>query len=404
MECYRTVTRLLRTVALLLAIALLLAGCGGAAPGSAPGAAAGAGEDLPPAARPVDDSLYELDPGEEELPLDGGSMPIALVTDASGVDVAGRNAVVWRSLQSFAIAFNYTVQLYTAADASQEALNAALTEAAQGGAIVVVCVGEALAVAVHELQGEYPTVGFLLLDAEPHSADYGDYTSESNVYSILFHEEQAAYLAGYAAVMEGYTDLGFLGGRAVPEAVRSCTGFLQGAEAAAYRQGLQVNVRTWYSGQENASEALTDMLSGWYSDGIEVVFAAGGTLAESCIAAAKAAGSGLVIAADWDQNALDPTVLTTAQKCYNTVLQNTLYDYFQAGGYWAETDGGRTARMGAADGGVALPAELWRFASFSLDEYARLYDDLRTGAAAVEIYADADELPPLNNVTVEGLR
>lgn len=49
--------------------------------------------------------------------------------------------------------------------------------------------------------------------------------------SILYAEEQAGYLAGYAAVNEGYTQLGFMGGIAVPAVIRYGYGFIQGADA-----------------------------------------------------------------------------------------------------------------------------------------------------------------------------
>lgn len=380
-----------------LLAALLLAGCGGADPQPADSDPAQQLEPDP------DDSVYVLQQAEGDLPLDGGGMPLALVTDVTGVDVAGRNAAVWRSLQSFAINFHYGVQLYTPEESGQEALVATLTEAAQGGAALVVCMGEEVAVALHTVQQEYPNVSFLLLDAEPHSADYSDYTAQSNVHSVLFHEEQAAYLAGYATVMEGYTELGVLGSFDLPEIVRSCAGFIQGAEAAAVRQGLQVKVRTWYCGQARASETIASYMTGWYNDGVQVIYAVGGALAESCIQATKAAGAGQVIAAEWDQTALDPAVLSTAAKCYNTVLQNQLYAYFMGGGYWDADSAGKTTRLGAAAHGVALPTELWRFFAFTREQYAQLYEELRSGKLSVEAYADPAVLPPTTNVTVTPL-
>jgi basic membrane protein A and related proteins len=56
---------------------------------------------------------------------------------------------------------------------------------------------------------------------------------EDNVHSIFYAEEQVGFLAGYAAVKEGFTKLGFMGGMAVPAVVRFGYGFVQGAEYAA---------------------------------------------------------------------------------------------------------------------------------------------------------------------------
>ena len=88
--------------------------------------------------------------------------------------------------------------------------------AAQSGAALVVCRGEAMAKALFNIQGEYPNVHYLLFDDEPHSEDYTAYTTEASVHCVLFREEQAGYLAGYAAVAEGYTTLGFVGSDELP--------------------------------------------------------------------------------------------------------------------------------------------------------------------------------------------
>ena len=105
--------------------------------------------------------------------------------------------------------------------------------AVENGAKVIVCPGYLFEEAIYNVQDEYPEVNFLLLDGEPHNADYSDYKTGSNVHNILYQEEQAGYLAGYAAVKDGYTKLGFLGGMAVPAVIRYGYGFVQGADAAA---------------------------------------------------------------------------------------------------------------------------------------------------------------------------
>ena len=103
---------------------------------------------------------------------------------------------------------------------------------------MVVCGGRNMEVPLFTLQSNYPTVHYLMLDGEPHSDDYATYTTASNVHCILFSEEQAGYLAGYAAVEDGYTQLGFLGADMLPGIVRYGTGFLQGAQAAAEQNGV----------------------------------------------------------------------------------------------------------------------------------------------------------------------
>ena len=49
----------------------------------------------------------------------------------------------------------------------------------------------------------------------------------------IFKEEISGYFAGYTAVMLGYTNLGFLGGMAVPGVMRFGYGYVQGINEAA---------------------------------------------------------------------------------------------------------------------------------------------------------------------------
>ena len=100
----------------------------------------------------------------------------------------------------------------------------------RSGAALVVCRGETMAQALFNIQNNYPGVHYLLFDGEPHNSSYTNYTTESNVHCVLFQEEQAGFLAGYAAVTDGYTQLGFIGAEEIPGVVRYVTGFLQGAE------------------------------------------------------------------------------------------------------------------------------------------------------------------------------
>jgi len=143
------------------------------------------------------------------------------------------------------------------------------------------------------------------------------------VHNILYREEQAGYLAGYAAVMDGYTKLGFLGGMAVPAVVRYGYGYVQGADAAAQKLGLapgSVEIKYWYSGVFAPNDDIKTKMSGWYTEGTEVVFACGGGIYLSATAAADAAG-GKVIGVDVDQSAESPTIITSAMKDLTEVSQ-----------------------------------------------------------------------------------
>ena len=175
-----------------------------------------------------DDGSYLLLPAADAEPLPDAGATIALAVNSTGAET-GVNALLWQGVQDFCENFGFTAQLFTAEGEGTEANQEALRQAAESAELVV-CAGADMENPLYELQNNYPTVSYLMLDGEPHSADYASYSTAANVHCVLFSEEQAGYLAGYAAVSDNYTSLGFLGADQLPGIVRYSTGFLQGAQ------------------------------------------------------------------------------------------------------------------------------------------------------------------------------
>lgn len=345
----------------------------------------------------VDDSLYVFNVDGASETLNGQGAAVAFVADSSGTET-GPDAALWHGVQAFADTFGYTSQLYQAEEATEESRESALRQAAESGAVMVVCCGNEMATALYNIQNNYPSVAYLCVDAEPHSADFTSYQTAVNTHCVLFNEEQAGYLAGYAAVMDERTKLGFVGAEAMPDVVRYCTGFLQGVDAAAQSQGVQASVEVWYVGSEDASEIVTQRVAEWYQNGVQAVMAAGEGTLQGCIDAAQGTG-GVVIGTDWDSTNTDGTVLTCAMKNYSLAVQQQLYRYFSTGG-WGER-GGNSERLGAAENAVGLPQVNWRLNGFSQREYERLYKNLHDSVVKVERLSDASTLPETPNVAVD---
>lgn len=379
-----------RVLALLLGLAFLLSLCG-----CAQDDAALSGQTD---ATLTDDSAFELHPEDVDTPLDGGGAIVALAVGPSGTE-SGAGAMVWKGIETFCGNFNYTSQQFVAQGDDVNAAADALRSASESGARLVVCYGGEMAAALYTVQDSYPDVSYLCLDDEPHSEDYTNYRSGSNVHCVLFEEEQAGFLAGYAAVREGNTSMAFLGGEPLPGVVRYATGFVQGAEAAAEDLGIQGYIRIWYSSLNESNDDVTNHVKGWYDEGFQLVMTAGGDLLESCIEAARQSQR-QVIGSDWDQTGLDECVVTSAVKCFNGVVQEQLYDFFTTGG-WNQTRAGATERIGATEGAVELPLQNWRFENFSISEYQDIYQKLATGAVKVERFSDVDMLPQTHNITVD---
>lgn len=353
------------------------------------------------AAAPTNDTEYTFAAAEDAEPLPGGAA-ITLITGPEGVE-AGADAALWQGISAFAYNFGYVPKNAAAASESAEDLQAALAQAADSGSKVVVCRGDAMAQIVYALQDQYPDTYFMVVDAEAHSADYSDYTVKDTVRCVLFSETQAGYLAGYAAVSEGYQALGFVGAEEMPDTVRYCTGFMQGAEKAAEQQGNQITLRVWYTGTKEYNDAVADRMAYWYNDGVQVIFAADEASLQAVLAgAAQTENDAKAIAARWDHSAQDEAILFSTLHCYNTMIQQELYAFFAAGGQWQQAaDTGHTETVGLTENMVALSADTWRLSKFTPKNYNTLYEELRSGALKTEDYAGMDNLPELENVTVQ---
>ena len=222
-----------------------------------------------------------------------GKYEIAFVTDVGSLKDKSFNEGTWNGVKLYAYQNELSYKYYQPANGSEATDNDrydAMKAAVENGAKVVVCAGFMQTEALKQAASQYPDVDFIFIDGTPVSTDDG--TVLTNVAAIAFQEEQAGYLAGYAAVMDGYTKLGFCGGGGGenPACCRYGYGFVQGADAAAAAKDVQVEINySWqYGASFGASPELQTMASGWYTNGTEVIFACGGTMFESIAAAASA--------------------------------------------------------------------------------------------------------------------
>ncbi|MEI8199163.1 MAG: BMP family ABC transporter substrate-binding protein [Eubacteriales bacterium] len=334
-----------------------------------------------------------------------GTYELALITDVGNIDDKSFNEGAWNGVKNYAEKNNIPYAYYRPSEDSTAAREETIGTAIDKGAKIVVCPGYLFEEAIYNVQDKYPDVQFLLLDGQPHTADYATYKTSNNVHCILYQEEQAGYLAGYAAVMDGYTKLGFLGGMAVPAVVRYGYGYVQGAEAAAKELGLKagaVTMKYWYCGGFGPTDDIKTKMSGWYTDGTEVVFSCGGGIYLSATAAAEAAG-GKVIGVDVDQSAQSATIITSAMKELTTSVDLALTSIYANGGKWNADFAGKTATLGAAEGCVGLPTATasWKFKKFTVDQYKAVFAKLVDKTIVVDNTFDPAVKPAVKLVTVD---
>jgi basic membrane protein A len=223
----------------------------------------------------------------------------------------------------------------------------------------------------------------------------------SNTALITYEEEQSGFLAGYAAVMDGYTKLAFLGGIDVPAVIRYGFGFVQGADVAAAELGntADVSIKYWYSGSFVQNDEIKTKTAGWYTQGTEVIFACGGGILYSAIASADEA-DGKLIGVDVDQSNVSERIITSAKKELETSVKVALDDLMANGGVWSAAYGGTENKLGAAQDCVGLPLDTdsWRFSTFTVDEYNMLFEKVKSGE--YEISAAIDVAPTVG-ITVD---
>ncbi|MBQ9016386.1 MAG: BMP family ABC transporter substrate-binding protein [Firmicutes bacterium] len=312
---------------------------------------------------------------EEETAEEPTSFELALITNEIGVDDGSFNQTTWAAMQAFGEENGLTCQYYPSDD---ESYMKTIREAKSQGAQLVVLAGSQLETIAYEAQDKYEDLKFVLIDGVPRDKDY-NYNTGSNATGVLFAEQEAGYLAGYAAVTEGYTKLGYMGGDALPPVKRYGYGFVQGAAAAAEELGRSgVHVQYTYLGTFEASDEIESEAYDWFTeDGVQVIFACGGSIGESVMAAAETAG-GKVIGVDADQSALSETVITSAKKETGKAITDILKNYKRN-----NFEGGAILNYSAENGGIGLEITNARMEVFTQEVYDQVFADIKSGARKI---------------------
>ena len=328
----------------------------------------------------------------DTMTSEDGKYQVAFVTDVGQLKDKSFNQGTFDGVKLYAAANGLSYKYYQPANSSEatddDRYNA-MKAAVEGGAEVVVCAGYLQEAALRQAAMDYPDVPFIFIDGYPLDDD-PDPAVEGNILAnvagIAFQEEQAGYLAGYAAVKDGFTKLGFSGGGGGtnPACCRFGYGYVQGANDAAKELGTNVEMNySWqYGATFSGSTELQTMISGWYANGTEIVFACGGSMFQS-ISAAASANDGYVIGVDVDQSAESDTVVTSAMKGLSDAVQWAVGHVYDG---TFEEIGGTGTSLGVKDNAVELPtaAESWRFETFTVEEYEALYQQMLDGTLVVD--------------------
>ena len=386
-----------KLLALLLCLAMVfgLAACGNSnKPADSQTPAPGTNTETP------GETEAEPDAIEDSMTSADSKYQVAFVTDVGQLKDKSFNQGTFDGVKLYAAANGLSYKYYQPANGSEATDDDrydAMKAAVEGGADVVVCAGYLQEAALRKAAIEYPDTPFVFIDGYPIQEQATEYDAAgnalpndspvlTNVAGVAFQEQQAGYLAGYAAVKDGFTKLGFSGGGGGtnPACCRFGYGYVQGANAAALEKGITVDMNySWqYGSNFSASTDLQTMINGWYVNGTEIVFACGGSMFQSIVAAASA-NDGYVIGVDVDQSGESEYVVTSAMKGLADAVQWAVAKVYDG---TFDTIGGQQTSLGVADNAVQLPtgADSWRFETFTVEEYESLYQQMVDGTLVVD--------------------
>jgi basic membrane protein A len=216
---------------------------------------------------------------------------------------------------------------------------------AREGYDLIVAVGYAQGDAVATAAKRFPDTAFAIVDVS--QADLKG--QPANVLGLVFKEQEAGFLAGYAAALAeqrrpGPDVISSVGGMKEPPVDRFIAGYQAGAKEAV----PGITVLNGYSQTWDDLAACKELALNHIERGAGVVFQVAGGCGLGALDAAKERDI-FGIGVDADQSYLGPHVLTSAQKKVDRAVFLTIQSVADG-----SFEGGKDAIFGLAEDGVGL--------------------------------------------------
>lgn len=308
---------------------------------------------------------------------------LALITDSGGINDKSFNQSAWEAVKEYGDKKDVGYKYYKPASFDTAGYKDQIKNAVKNGAKLVVLPGYKFADALGDIQEDknYSKVDFVCIDFTP-TKNGKSVEPAKNVFCATYKEYQPGYLAGYAAVKDGYTKLGFMGGISLPAVINYGYGYLQGANDAAKEEGKKVQVKYTYTGTFNESPSIKTKATGWYNGGTEVIFSCGGQICNSIFAAASDTKK-KVIGVDSDQQSQSDTVITSAMKNVKQTVSDEITKVynksFKGGAYLLDASGNY----------VGLSPDFSRLKKFKKADYDKIFKKVKDNK--VKIITATDE-------------
>jgi basic membrane protein A len=266
---------------------------------------------------------------------------VGLSTDTGGLNDRSFNHLAYVGLQRAASELGVQTRVVTAKSPSDYVPN--LTALAKQGYNLVIGVGFTEIQALATVAKAFPNTHFAIVDVSN-----ADESGLKNVEGLLFKEQEAGYLAGYAAGLaaqaRGGTAVSSVGGQKQPPVDRYIAGYQAGAKAAFPAVKLINGYSQDFSLQAKCKEVALNQIA----SGSVVVFQVAGGCGLGALDAAKGANV-WGVGVDADQGYLGSYVLTSALKRVDTAVFNSIKDAKDG-----KFPGGTDAVYGIKDDGVGI--------------------------------------------------
>jgi basic membrane protein A len=269
------------------------------------------------------------------------SFKVGLSTDIGGLNDRSFNHLAYVGLQRAGRELGVQTRVVQSKSPSDYIPN--LSALARQGYDLIIGVGFTEIQALEAVAKQFPKSHFAIVDVS--NADEG---SLKNVQGLLFKEQEAGYLAGYAAGLaakaRGGNTVSSVGGQKQPPVDRYIAGYQAGAKAAVPGIKLVNGYSQDFANQAKCKEVALNQIAG----GSVVVFQVAGGCGLGALDAAKEKNV-WGVGVDADQAYLGTYVLTSALKRVDTAVYDSIKDA-KDGNF----QGGRDTVYGLHDDGVGI--------------------------------------------------
>jgi basic membrane protein A len=266
---------------------------------------------------------------------------VGLNTDTGGLNDRSFNHLAFVGLVRAGKELGVNTRVVTSKSPSDYIPN--LSALARQGYDLIIGVGFTEIQAMEAVAKQFPDSHFAIVDVS--NADEGKL---KNVQGLLFKEQEAGYLAGYAAGLaakaRGGNTVSSVGGQKQPPVDRYIAGFQAGAKAAFPGVKTLNGYSQDFSNQAKCKEVALNQIAA----GSVVVFQVAGGCGLGALDAAKEK-SVWGVGVDADQSFLGPYVLTSALKRVDTAVYDSIRDAKDG-----KFRGGQDTIYGLQDDGVGI--------------------------------------------------